>query len=535
MHPLATASHVHRREQCKSPADDRHTRQHHQHCGEWAFALNLVTKSRWCAVSDKQKLPLSLMYEPDTYLCSWLLPDDAGRHVDMPGDLVLRPLHRPTGQVYGTVPLQRTEHVPGVVETAFPQYISVPVLHGRLANGGSVILLDARIQLWDKSGHITGSAALLGKAAFFGLVGTPTAVAPRLVTSATFQITALDAALGVLPIKDVSHPHLPGGEDGRWAATVNASAAGTWSTEGAELTVSYYQRMRAMDPCEFNLAFSPVATVTLTEAKPLAIVLDQYIEPLRKILSIATGKPQDLSYLRVELEGREGEYQVVGTGITQAPFASSTAAIRANNSAVRALPDELCLLDLVTQWSRYAAAHHPLVETYGAMLHTRDQHPRSRYLLLIQALEGLYGYENKATTEERQVKHTASYEKALAGAKEDLDAETFSFVKKYLSKKRPASLDTALDTLMTGLPVNIMDRLSTTELVKEVQAAKTTPALTTAGALRVIRNDLAHGNRGYEPHHLQEVVRLLEFIVRGHALRILGCPEVVISRVFPTE
>jgi hypothetical protein len=230
-----------------------------------------------------------------------------------------------------------------------------------------------------------------------------------------------------------------------------------------------------------------VASLTLTEAKPLRSVLSEYVEPLRKILSIATGKSQDLTYLDVELEDREGKRQVVGTGITQAPFASSTKDIRTHNSAVRALPDELSLLDPVTQWSRYAAEHHPLVETYGAMLHTRDQHPRSRYLLLIQALEGLYGYENKAANEEQQAKHTASYEKSLAQAKKDLDAETFKFVKKHVSKKPSASLDTALDAMVAGLPVNIMQRLSTTELVKEVQTASTTP-LTTAGALRVVRN-----------------------------------------------
>ncbi|RPK75700.1 hypothetical protein EES45_24750 [Streptomyces sp. ADI97-07] len=489
-------------------------------------------------MSKKQKLPLNLMYEPDTYLCSWLLPDGDDSHVEIPGDLVLRPLRHPTGQVYGAVPLQHTQHSPGVIETSFPQDISVPVLHGRLANGGSVILLDAHIQLFDKSGFITGAAALVDKPAFFGLAGVPkapTAAVPPLVTSATFQITALDAALGVPPIKNVSNPLRSGGEEGRYAATVNADAAGTWSAEDAELTVSYYQRMHVMDACEFNLAFSPVATVTLTEAKPLAITIDEYIEPLRKILSIATGKSQDLSYLHVNLEGRAGDYQVVGTGITQAPFASSTSAVRAHNSAVRALPDGLSLLELVTQWSRYAAAHHPLVETYGAMLHTRDQHPRSRYLLLIQALEGLYGHENKATIEKREAEHTASHKELLARAKEHLDAETFKFVKKYLANKPPTSLDRALDALMTGLPVDIMDRLSAAELVLEVQAAHPTKALTTAGAMRQVRNDLAHGNRGYKPHYLQEVVEILEFIVRGHSLRILGCPTAVISRVFPPE
>jgi hypothetical protein len=272
----------------------------------------------------------------------------------------------------------------------------------------------------------------------------------------------------------------------------------------------------------------------LAEARPLANAFEERIDPLRKILSIATGKPQELSYLHVELEGHEGTYQVVGTGITQAPFASSTAAMRAHNSAVRALPDGLSLLDLVTQWSRYTAEHHPLVETYGAMLHAPDQHPRSRCLLLIQALEGLYGYENKAADRERQAQHTATRTQALAQAKEALDAETFKFVKKHLPKSRPTSLDTALDALMADLPHNIMDRLSTTELVRNLLATNIT-ASSTAGALRVVRNDLAHGNRGYEPHHLQEVVRLLEFIVRGHALRILGCPQAVINRVFATE
>ena len=40
-----------------------------------------------------------------------------------------------------------------------------------------------------------------------------------------------------------------------------------------------------------------------------------------------------------------------------------------------------------------------------------------------------------------------------------LDAETFKFVKKHLLKKPSASLDTALDALVAGLPVDIMERL----------------------------------------------------------------------------
>jgi len=490
-------------------------------------------------MTDRQKPPLRLMYEPDTYLCSWRLPDGAGGHVDVPGDLVVRPLHPPTGRVYGPVPVQRSQPAPGVISMGLPQYRSTAAMHGRLANGGSVILLDAHIELFAESGQITGSAALLSDTAYF--VGAdsgpaaPTTPVQPLVTSVTCQITALDAALGVAPLQEFSGLLVPGSEEGRWAAKVNAAAAGTWSTEEAELTVRYYQRTLALDPYEFNVAFSPVATVTLTEAKPFTTTIEQFIEPLRKILSIATGKPQDLTYLEVDLEGCEGTYQVVGTGITQAPFASSTKVVTAHNSAIRALPDGVSLLDLVTQWSQYTTAHHPLVETYGAMLHTRDQHPRSRYLLLIQALEGLYGYENRATSEERLNKHAARLKEALTQAKEHLAPNIFEFIQKHLQRRPSTSLDTALSELMKGLPVKTMDRLSATELVKEVQATNAKAGLSTMGALRVARNDLAHGNRGYQSHHLQEVVHLLEFVVRRHALRILGCPEAVISRVIPSE
>lgn len=85
--------------------------------------------------------------------------------------------------------------------------------------------------------------------------------------------------------------------------------------------------------------------------------------------------------------------------------------------------------------------------------------------------------------------------------------------------------------MVSGLPIDTMGRLAATSLVNIAMsdpAAPTTPA----GALRVVRNNLAHGKRGYEPQVLQEAVHVLELIVRGHTLRILGCPDHVVERVF---
>lgn len=73
-------------------------------------------------------------------------------------------------------------------------------------------------------------------------------------------------------------------------------------------------------------------------------------------------------------------------------------------------------------------------------------------------------------------------------------------------------------------------RLEGTPLITAT-AAPPVSAKNAADALRMIRNDLAHGTRGYDAYELQQVVEVLERMVRAHALELLGCPEAVISRV----
>lgn len=46
-------------------------------------------------------------------------------------------------------------------------------------------------------------------------------------------------------------------------------------------------------------------------------------------------------------------------------------------------------------------------------------------------------------------------------------------------------------------------------------------------ALRVAHNNLAR-RHGFEPAMLDEIVSLLELVVRAHALRIIGCPDEVV-------
>jgi hypothetical protein len=74
---------------------------------------------------------------------------------------------------------------------------------------------------------------------------------------------------------------------------------------------------------------------------------------------------------------------------------------------------------------------------------------------------------------------------------------------------------------MKGLLGDSMGKISRSALIAEAMTDERKPD-TTESALRVVRNNLAHGNRGYEAENLHEVVIVLERVVRAHALRVLG-------------
>lgn len=490
----------------------------------------------------KDSKALELIYDPDEYLCTWSVPDGNGGWRTLSGSVDARVNRSPRGQVYGDVPLHDSSTTPGQSAFGFPQRTELPALRASLANGGTLILLDAVLSYWSPgSGHIGGSAALLSKGSGFfgrltGVVEASEQSAPR-VTSARVQIAALDAVLGTVPIHKVANPGIPGAPKDQWTAHTNPDADVEWASGGAMLRVGYAGRMRAMDGYEFGLRFSPVATLELTDGVMLRELVDDYVEPLRRIIAIATGRSRDLTYLAVELEGEKGWFQVFGSAITQQPFESSLQEVHDTSTAILAHGDELSLLDLITRWRQLRSEHHPLVETYGSMLHTVDQHPRSRFLLLIQALEGMHGTETREQYDKRVAKHTAHrtavLEKLKGLAAEDLPAEHRRFIKENLPKRPSSSLNDALVAMAEALPVNGMDALASTALVKSLRASGR--ATTTPDALRHVRNDLAHGNRGYDLDELDEVVTVLERIVRGHALRLLGCPDPVITRVFDED
>lgn len=465
---------------------------------------------------------LKLSFAPDDYLATWQLPTAAGGTFEAHGALTVEAGKPPKGTAHGDFDDALEHMAPGV--TGFPQHVEAPVVTGRLSNGANVILINARVTYW-----VTDQAIIHAAAAIITLADVTSEEA--LFKQCEVQIGGLDAIAGVPPIKNTNFPK---GIAGTWAAELDPKDfRQEWNDTGATVGLTYFGSFRSFDPYTFSMGFSPVAWCRLEEPVPLRQLLDDWVTPLRRVASIATGRPEEITCVTVYPEagdGPEHKGQLFGLGITQEPFESSRDEIEGIKSPLRLKADGVSLLDLVRTWQKLESDHHPLVETYGAMLHARDQHPRSRFLLLLQAIEGAHGYETKASYARRQKKHTEDRDEVIALARGSLDARQLKFLERNISKRPPGGLEPAINWLARKLPGDVKAQLEATPLVAATTAAPVS-ARNAADALRIIRNDLAHGTKGYDAYELQQVVAVLERLVRAHALELLGCPDAVAGRV----
>jgi hypothetical protein len=470
---------------------------------------------------------LKLRFAPDEYLVTWQLPSVGGEEtMAAHGALTVEAGRPPKGIAHGDLYALLEHPAPGA--TGFPQIVTVPRLTGNMANGACVLLLNAVVNYW-----ISNQASVYADAAVITLASVTGARADRFKTF-EIQVGGLDAVSGVELIKSTTFPKQ--GMGGTWSAEIVSDSAQTWEDETARLTLSYNGTFHSFDPYAFRMGFSPVLRGELATAIPLSELLKEWISPIRRVVSIATGRAEDLTYAALYLSTTGGDVhgQLFGSSITQEPYESSLEKIRKVSSPLHLKADAVSLLKMIRNWQEMASAHHPLLETYGEMLHASDQHPRSRFLLLLQAIEGTHGVETKASFARRLKKHTQDRTAVVEAAAGLLDDKQLKFLEKNLSKRPLAGLESAINWLANLLPGDPMARLNSTSLIA-AKKAPTGEARNAPDALRIIRNDLAHGNRGYDAHELDEVVRVLEMMVRAHALDLLGCTEAVVKRVLAAD
>ncbi|MGL5860721.1 MAG: hypothetical protein ACRCY9_05650, partial [Phycicoccus sp.] len=489
------------------------------------------------------------------YLCTWHLPGPDNTTVHLPGMVELRESRVPYGHIYGDLPL---ESITANSQTAmsFPQVHDHPAARATLANGAELIMLNARVTYSPAHSSVRGAAAAVrNRGNFFpmGASNPPEAKPDETVTFTRMrlQVGALDAILGAPPIGEKTSPRSQA-DDGTWtwSTKTNSATPITWTGTDDNLVGAYATKVNTGDFYNVSIRFAPVLNATMP---PLTLfdLIRRYLDPIRAIASIATGKSQPITHLmlsrtdepthRAAPKARDSDtepsplelmpaWQIYGTGLRQAPYQSDSETVSSHESVLFCEDDGVDLLKLVHAWWNLTDEHHPLIETYAGMLHVQEEHPRSRFLLLIQSLEGMYGHETKDNYEKQKATHQERRTKTLERIRERVGKDDFQFIKNSLITEPFRSLETALkwafDIAAPEQPIK--DRLAHTRLVKLVASEKSCSTLDT---LRHVRNDLAHGTRGFDANDLNEVNDILDRVVRAHALRLLGCPDLVLARL----
>jgi hypothetical protein len=491
-------------------------------------------------------MALEPILEAGTHRATWTLSKPPEPETwEVSGEVDLLALRQPRGSVFGIAPANWNEGPGGQRSAGWPQHFDYPLVHGEMNGGLDVILLDPHLTVHgeiprtgfmhfsDANAHFDAWAALVGH-------GAPKA-GPLLVDSGFIQVPHLEALAARSPVLEVTFPQDDPYEqdEPRFAATFDKQSYQEWQDETAEVTLFYQLSADLFSWYSFGLAFSPIVSVKLKEPVPLSEFLTQWAWPLRQLIAAATGRREDISYLTcspvIEGDDREPErrqFQVFNASISQERYMSSGSLRDKDISAIRIFPDGESLLTLLRRWQDLRANDNPILNTYDITAVGPSQHPRARFLLLLQALEGLHGYEYRAEIDERQVKHTGLHEPVLRRCKSALAElpDDFKFIKKFLRKQPLETSDAAIRKMLQMLPVDLEPDLARSALVESVRSDNES-VTKTLDAIRIARNGLSHGTKAYDRRELAEVADILERVVRGHLLRLLGTSTEAITRV----
>lgn len=465
----------------------------------------------------KESLALKLPFEAGEHLCTWIVPGTDGVNVEIPGLLNLEVGKYPFGILYGNLPIEWNNGA-----ASFPQRTEFRSLVGRLSSGGSVAIMNGELDYWiDTQGRATAAFAVLSRSEL-------DANNPRKHQAIELQIDGLDAIMGIAPISQVQMPHKAGDEP-IWSATVNREAKKNWKANTNTMSIRYNATIRALDFYEFRMVFGSVLRITSEEGLTIEDWWTKWVWPLRQLISLITQGPREIhAFLAIEDSNnpRASRDQVFGWNITQTTQNSSRDQIDATKALVNLTKDEANLLEILTNWQALSNSHHPLLETYGSMTTIDEQHPRSRVLLLLQALEGLHGYETAEKYAARSTKHAEKRQAVLDRAAALLESDDLKFLKRSLMKRPASGLFEALSSIFGALPVDIRPELESTPLFNEIrQSDSELNEAVTERILVKIRNDLSHGSASYQPWQLKEVADHLERVVRAEMLRVIGAPE----------
>jgi hypothetical protein len=395
----------------------------------------------------------------------------------------------------------------------------------RLRSGVAVTFHDCVFEMWSEN-----RASVYAKFAIAGRGPAPS----NSVIEARVQVTHLDRISKLTPLVGVTTPT---DEATDWRIERSPSLWTSWEGDEADLDLGFYSKTNVYDPWHPVIRFSPVAVFKFHESVTIEDALKNYVEPLRGVASISTNNASTVTYIELVFTGSERDglgrirpAQYFGTGVSQDPFAAQSRLSNKTHARVQYGSDSSSLLVAVQRWRKHSADQHPLFTTYASLQGLAADHPRSRFLLLMQALEGLHGTEQKELNDERKRRFRRERKSVLHDAREaGMSPETLQWLKDALPVRPPTSLSTALRWSVANLHPSIVELLKQEPLVQGLLDEET---LDWADALRKVRNNLAHGSGTYPAHQLDDTNRWLERVAQGHVVRLIDGSKDDINAIF---
>ncbi|MHC6176843.1 ApeA N-terminal domain 1-containing protein [Glutamicibacter sp. X7] len=480
---------------------------------------------------NKEPVAHKLPFEYGEFLCTWFVKDKGGERVELSGLLSLELGRYPHGTLYGDLPLESSNGA-----YAFPQQYEFDVLYGRLANGGSVALMNGWVEY-----HFLGQGTVRGAFAVLSRNNLSSAEA-RKYGSITVQMDGLDAVFGIAPIQRTSFPR-DLEENRTWSAELNKESVMTWESDLMCMKLGFSYSITSGDPYEFRIVSGAVLTLSSDKAMRAEDWWTTWVSPLRRLMSLIIKDTSNVhSFLAAQSADHAGaaKDQVFGLGITQNPQNSNTRRVRALQPALDLTEDNCSLLSLLENWKQQVDARHPLLETFGTMLTISEEHPRSRVLLYLQALEGLFGYETEAERQAREVQYTEKRTRVLERVEQStieffdqsqIEKSDFRFIKKNLQKRPMSGLQDALRRILDSLSIDLRPDLIATEIAQQIHTTQgDSGEIIIESVLVKLRNDLSHGSASYDPRDLEELANILDRIARSETLRVVGAPSAALSR-----
>jgi len=458
---------------------------------------------------------------PGEYALEWLV----GKR-RFSGDVTLAPRRRPQISLRGALK-RRRRSASGSLEYELPgAEIHLPRLVGKLPSNEEIVIIDATLSEWFPE-RFQG----FGR---WAIAGLDIAVVPSdRYEHVSFQISDADLWFGVQPLSKVTWPK-PTSAERTFSATVNHDAYRVWRDTRNGITVDIgYPHTYNLDPYRFGLTFAPVFDIRSRDPLTLDDWRGDWIAPLVDLASIATKRPQTLSWLNVHHgEGHGSRTGTVFTwGIHQSPYTAHYEDEWRMNAERRPLftlaQVPLTPMKLVRTWRRLQAGNDPFVELYRAALFQPDLPPRARFLQLIQALEARHSFANREADRRAQTSFQTRRQEVINTARHaGISPADLRFLTDEWSKQRRDNLERRLRPLLDGVPAAIRQRLESNPELDAIRAQLASdaqaPATTTQAQLRVLRNQLSHGDRNYPDHDRLPWVALAETLCQAQLLSLLG-------------